>query len=461
MSSTAMTQYEVVIRSVGYRWDRERDLLWIDLGLTDGRDYSVGFPVAYFASLVAEGLHRLGVVCQPEIGEDLASVDGFGSWLKKTSKKAGRFAKKAVKDATHRTLKLAKRSVMVAATPWALKRNLRLIKAEAKDMKKDLKAGAPVLRLASTAASFVPGIGTGFAAGLGAAAAIGEGKSLANIAKDAALSAAPGGMLTRMVVETAIGAASGRRVDKALLSGVRNSVPGGKVGQAVFDGAVHVAQGQRLDRVAAQGALDVAEAYGGKAARTGLSAGMQLAQGKRASKVLGAAATELAGQYGGPAARAAVVAGVAVATGKRVDRAVLGAAAHVAGAVVKGAKADQLFQAVSGRALAAVGGANRLATLRDEALHAATRLRAGTGTAGDRVLVSAIKRASPRVVRLATLAHPDARLAVAALAQQAAPEAPARPTVRAVVSGPIGGFDWAQHMMMRRRRPQLRHAAGF
>jgi hypothetical protein len=466
------SSYQVVVRSVGYRWTRSPDLLWLDLGLEDGRDFSVGVPVAYFAGLVIEGLQRRGVMLPCEVGDDLASVDGFGHWLKKASKKAGKLAKKAVKDAAHRTLKLAKRSVMVAATPWALKRNLRLIKAEARDMKKDLKAGAPVLKLASTGASFIPGIGTAAAAGLGAAAAIGEGKSLANIAKEAALSAMPGGMLTRMAVETAIGAASGKRLDRALVQGVRKSVPGGPVGQAVFDGALHVAQGQRLDRVAAQGALQLAEAYGGKLGRTALSTGLQLAQGKRAGKVLGAAAGELAGAYGGPAAKAAMAGAVAIAQGKRVDRAVLGAATTIAGAVVKGAKADQLFGAISGPGLAAMGGANRLATFRDEAVNAAGRIRTGLGSKADHLLVAKAKGMSKGVVKLAGSGHPAARLALCALAEQAAPVTratvralpPRRAQPRAVISGPLGGFDALQHALAARRRQTragLRPAVGW
>lgn len=446
----------LIVQRVALRWDRGSDLLWVDVGLEDGRDWSVGVPVSYVAGLVCHYLERFGAPMRPEIGDDLESVDGFGSWLKKAKKKAGKVARKATKAATRDVVRHARRTVSKVyrrAAPASVRRVVsrvsrpvqqiqRKVERKVRRLQKKVqhsavyrlgqnpqllasrkgrrqlareveRYGPTALQAASTAASFVPGAGTGLAAGLGTAAALSQGRSWQEAARQGALQALPGGALTRAAVEAGIGVASGKRVDRALLAGARSAVPGGPAGQAAFETALQVARGRRPDRA--------------------LKAGVA-----RAARSMPA----------GPA-RAAAQGLMGAVQGQRLDRAMLGAATDIAKGQLAG-QADRMFGAVGGRGLAALASANKVAVLTDQAQAAAQRLRAGRGDASDRALVKQAAQVARGVRQLARSSHPEARMAVASLARQ---PAAMRRTSRAqpVVSGPLDGLAFALNASRARR----------
>ena len=121
--------------------------------------------------------------------------------------------------------------------------------------------GPAALQAAATAASFVPGVGSSVAAGLGAAAALASGKSWQDIAQAAALSALPGGALAQAGAGTALAVARGQRVDRALISGALKVVPGGELGQQAAQAGLAVARGGRIDRAIVKGATGAARSY--------------------------------------------------------------------------------------------------------------------------------------------------------------------------------------------------------
>ena len=175
----------LVIRSIDFRWDRARNMLWVDIGTETGGQWSVGFPVLYIAESIAHELSQLGVQAQPEVGEDFASVDGFGSWLKRTTRKASRAVKKATKKVTRKVTRAAGRAIKTAYRRGVPKFARKGISQAGRLAK---RYGATALQAAGTGASFVPGLGTGVAAGLGTAAALARGRSLAQAARAGAMS---------------------------------------------------------------------------------------------------------------------------------------------------------------------------------------------------------------------------------------------------------------------------------
>jgi hypothetical protein len=381
---------EIIVSGLGLRWDRARSLLWVDLTLEDGRSYSVAVPVALFALHMMHSLKVQGVNCCPEVGEDLASVDGFFSWVKRTAKKASRAVKHATKAATRAVAKTATQAVRAAK-----------------------RYGGTALSAIGTGASMVPGIGTGIAAGIAAGTALARGQRLDKALLAGARGALPGGQLTAAALTAAEGIAQGKRVDRALLAGARNAVPGGELGKAAFDTALAIGRGQRPDRAIKAAAI--------RAATSAVPGGAGVA----------AAAT-------------------ALVSGKRVDRALLGAAQQIATTTVTGGKVDRFFPAVGGAGLSALAAANRVATAVDDARPAAARIARGVGTAADRSRLARVRTIAVGVRRIASSSSPEARLAAAALAHQPAAGASRSPQPP-VVAGPLSGFDlW----LMRNNRRQ-------
>jgi hypothetical protein len=106
------------------------------------------------------------------------------------------------------------------------------------------------LKLAEMVAPFVPGIGTGVAAALGAANALAAGRPITEAVLAAARSALPGGKLAAGVFDLALNLAKGKNIGEAALAAVRDRLPGGPAARAAFDGAVALGQGKRLQDAA-------------------------------------------------------------------------------------------------------------------------------------------------------------------------------------------------------------------
>jgi hypothetical protein len=106
------------------------------------------------------------------------------------------------------------------------------------------------LKLAEMVAPFIPGIGTGVAAALGAANALASGRPITEALISAARSALPGGAIAQTAFDTAINLARGKNIGEALLNAARNHLPGGPAARAAFDGALALAQGKKLQDAA-------------------------------------------------------------------------------------------------------------------------------------------------------------------------------------------------------------------
>jgi hypothetical protein len=92
----------------------------------------------------------------------------------------------------------------------------------------------PVLPYVQSVLSFVPGVGTGISAALGAAQALADGRPIDEAIVAAAKSAVPGGPLAQMAFDSAWGLAHGRPIDSAVLGAMRAQLPG-PVAQRAFD----------------------------------------------------------------------------------------------------------------------------------------------------------------------------------------------------------------------------------
>lgn len=96
--------------------------------------------------------------------------------------------------------------------------------------------------------SFVPGIGTGVSAALGAASALAQGQSITDAALAAARGALPGGPVAQTAFDVGLSIAKGASPTEAALAAARARVPGGIVGQKAFDVAVAMGRAQAIQR---------------------------------------------------------------------------------------------------------------------------------------------------------------------------------------------------------------------
>ena len=106
------------------------------------------------------------------------------------------------------------------------------------------------LKLAEMVAPFVPGIGSGVAAALGAANALAAGKPITEALISAARSSLPGGAVAQAAFDTAVNLARGQSIGDAALGAVRDRLPGGPAARAAFDAATAIAHGRKLQDAA-------------------------------------------------------------------------------------------------------------------------------------------------------------------------------------------------------------------
>ncbi len=131
---------------------------------------------------------------------------------------------------------------------------LKAIKAAGGAGINDLKES---VRFAAMVAPFVPGLGTGVAAALGAANALASGEPITDALIAAAKNAIPGGAIAQAGFETAINIAKGKNLQDAALESLRSRLPGGPAAQAAFDAGLALAKGQNIQNavIAAGGRL--------------------------------------------------------------------------------------------------------------------------------------------------------------------------------------------------------------
>jgi hypothetical protein len=106
------------------------------------------------------------------------------------------------------------------------------------------------LRFAAMVAPFVPGLGTGVAAALGAANALASGERITDALIAGARNAIPGGAIAQTGFDTATNLVKGRNISEALLNAARSRLPGGPAAQAAFDAALTLAKGKSIQEAA-------------------------------------------------------------------------------------------------------------------------------------------------------------------------------------------------------------------
>jgi len=175
--------------------------------------------------------------------------------LKKAAKGIGRVAKIAANgDKAFRTavgkagMDPVVRSALRAGTKVIKKNNLlRAARVAAESGAKNLRES---VRFAAMGAAFVPGVGTGVAAALGAADALASGKRITDAVMAAARSAVPGGAVAHAAFDFGAGLARGQSVSKTALEVARARLPGGRAAQAAFDAGLALARGRGIQDVA-------------------------------------------------------------------------------------------------------------------------------------------------------------------------------------------------------------------
>lgn len=115
------------------------------------------------------------------------------------------------------------------------------------------RVAAPLTGVLKTVAAFVPGAGTAVAAALSAADSLAQGKSLSQIAVDAAKGALPGGPLAQGVFNAAVQVARGRNLTEAAIAAARANVPPQAL--ATFDMAMGAALKSRAGQAALPGKI--------------------------------------------------------------------------------------------------------------------------------------------------------------------------------------------------------------
>jgi hypothetical protein len=106
------------------------------------------------------------------------------------------------------------------------------------------------MRFAAMVAPFVPGIGSGVAAALGAASALAGGAPITEALISAARSAVPGGAVAQAAFDLGANLARGKSLGEAALATARNQLPGGPAAKAAFDAAVALGKGRKIQDAA-------------------------------------------------------------------------------------------------------------------------------------------------------------------------------------------------------------------
>lgn len=291
-----------------------------------------------------------------------AEVGWFGSKLVKKAKGAVKGAVKGVSKGVKAVGKVAAKvpGVSTALAPVSLVADVAKGRNVIKSVRKrggqvvaDTRKALPV---AATVVSFVPGAGTAVSAGLRAGAALSEGKSIRQIAEEAALGAVPGGHLARAGLKTAIKVGRGKNVLRSVGEGAleygEQAIGGGELAKRAFAIGKGVAKGQNVARTVGREAVSYAKSQvPAGISRTALEAATKIARGKNVARSLGEGAVQVAAERlpGGELTRRVAKVGISAARGQNVLRAAGREAVSFAEANVPSAISKQI-QTVVGTA---------------------------------------------------------------------------------------------------------------
>jgi hypothetical protein len=186
--------------------------------------------------------------------DGLEDVDGFFDFVGKAVESID----KAYVSATPRWFRKAMgAAVGPAKMAWDAADNLahgqsldRALLDAGKNQVDIFKTAAP---FAQIGLSFIPGVGQGISAAIGAGLALANGKPITEALIAGVKGAIPGGPLVQQAVDlgmkAAVDVASGKRWDEIALNAVRSRLPGGEAGKIAFDTGLALAQGKKLQDV--------------------------------------------------------------------------------------------------------------------------------------------------------------------------------------------------------------------
>ncbi len=186
--------------------------------------------------------------------EGLGDVDGFFDFVGKAVESLD----KAYVSATpHWFRKAMGAAVGPAKMAWDAADNIahgqridRALLDAGKNQVDIFKTAAP---FAQIGLSFIPGVGQGISAAIGAGLALANGKPITEALIAGVKGAIPGGPLVAQAVDlgmkAAVDVASGKRWDEIALNAVRSRLPGGEAGKIAFDTGLALAQGKKLQDV--------------------------------------------------------------------------------------------------------------------------------------------------------------------------------------------------------------------
>jgi hypothetical protein len=186
--------------------------------------------------------------------EGLEDVDGFFDFVGKAVESID----KAYVSATPRWFRKAMgAAVGPAKMAWDAADNIahgqrldRALLDAGKNQVDIFKTAAP---FAQIGLSFIPGVGQGISAAIGAGLALANGKPITEALIAGVKGAIPGGPLVQQAVDlgmkAAVDVASGKRWDEIALNAVRSRLPGGEAGKIAFDTGLALAQGKKLQDV--------------------------------------------------------------------------------------------------------------------------------------------------------------------------------------------------------------------
>ena len=139
-------------------------------------------------------------------------------------------------------------------TGMAAARGENVMKAAEKAYQAGIGDVRKSLQFAAMVAPFVPGIGTGVAAAIGAANALAAGQPITDAMIAAARDAIPGGAVAQFAFDTAVNMAKGKNIGESLLDSARSRIPGGPAVQAAFDAGLALAKGKNIQTALVSGA---------------------------------------------------------------------------------------------------------------------------------------------------------------------------------------------------------------
>jgi hypothetical protein len=186
--------------------------------------------------------------------EGLDDVDGFFDFV-------GKAVESIDKAYVHATPRWFRKAMGAAVGPakmaWDAADNIahgqrldRALLDAGKNQVDIFKTAAP---FAQIGLSFIPGVGQGISAAIGAGLALANGKPITEALIAGVKGAIPGGPLVQQAVDlgmkAAVDVASGKRWDEVALNAVRSRLPGGEAGKIAFDTGLALAQGKKLQDV--------------------------------------------------------------------------------------------------------------------------------------------------------------------------------------------------------------------